>query len=554
MTRLPNSAKRWLVSAVTSLLLLHSGAVWSQAPAGGTWKASGKQGAVAAGGQEAADAGVEMLKAGGTAADAAAATTIVMTILEYPIVCLGGEIPILFYDAKRQTVEVLCGQGTAPKLATREHFAKKGGIPAGGIQAPSLPGTLDALLTLMERHGNLRFADVAQPALRLLDKNKLAWHADAARTLRRLIDAEKQSTDRKRGLRLVADYFYRGPLAKELDAWFTANGGLIRYTDLATWMTRIEEPASVDYRGYTVYKCGFWNQGPYLLQTLRLLEGFDLKKTGPNHPDTIHVMVEAMKLALADRDVYYGDPLFSDIPGKELLSKDYADLRRPLIDLKRASLELRPGDPRRMKPLLEKSDVPTGPGAEDKDTTTCVCVDRWGNVVAATPSGFNGVLAGKTGLWFGCRLQSFNIQAGSPNCIEPGKRPRITLTPGIILKNGKPVLAVSCAGGDQQDQALCQIIVNCLDFGMSPADAVTQPRFGTAHHISSFRQAPPVLGSLMLDPRHGKETIDELTSRGFKVSTLKGPWGRPVAVRIDPGTSILEAAGDPKAKRNAAAY
>src|SRR5207237_1728470 len=134
-----------------------------------------------------------------------------------------------------------------------------------------------------------------------------------------------------------------------------------------------------------------------------------------------------------------------------------------------------------------KADLPKGPGGENKDTTTCVVVDKFGNVVAATPSGFNGVLMGKTGIWLSSRLQSFNTKEGSPNCIEPGKRPRITLTPGIVLKDGKPVLAISSAGGDQQDQALCQLIVNCLDFGMSPAEAVTQPRFGTAHHISSFR-------------------------------------------------------------------
>ncbi len=521
---------------------------------GETWKAAGKNGAAAAGGQAAAEAGVEMLKAGGTAADAAAAVILTMTVTDYALVCLGGEVPILFYDAKRQTVEVFCGQGTAPRLATREHFAKKGGIPPGGIEAPSLPGTLDAILTLMQRHGNLRFSDVAQPALRILDKQALAWHTDAARTLRRLIDAEKQAADRQHGLRLVADYFYRGPLAKEFDAWFREKGGLIRYVDLATWMTRVEEPASIKYRGYTVYKCGFWNQGPYCLQTLKLLEGFDLKKMGPNQPDTIHVMVEAMKLALADRDVYFADPLFADVPGKELLSTEYADLRRPLIDTKRASLEVRPGDPRRMKALLDKADYPTGPGGESNDTTTCVTVDRWGNVVAATPSGFNGFVAGKTGVWFGCRLQSFNVWEGHPNCIEPGKRPRITLTPGIVLKDGKPVLAVASAGGDQQDQALCQLIVNSLDFSMSPAEAVTQPRFGTAHHLSSFRQAPPVLGSLMLDPRHGEATINEMKSRGFKVTMLKGAWGRPVVVRINQETGVIEAAGDPTAKRNAAAY
>jgi gamma-glutamyltranspeptidase/glutathione hydrolase len=525
-------------------------------PGPSNWKATGKHGAVAAGGQEAVDAGLEILQAGGKAADAAAAVTLVMTVTDSTIVYFGGEVPILHYDAGRKVVEVLCGQGAAPRLATREYFAnKKGGIPGNGIEPAPIPGTLDALLTLMDRYGNKTFADVAQPTLRLLDKIGKGWHADYARTLRQLIEAEKGSpNDRRRGLRLVADCFYRGPLAREFDAWLRAHGGLIRYSDLATHVTRVEEPASVEYRGYTVYKCGPWTQGPYVLETLKLLEGFDLKAMGPNRPDTIHVMAEALKLALADRDVYYADPLFVDVPLKGLLSKEYADLRRPLIDKRHASLEQRPGDPRRMKALLDNTEWRHGPGGPNKDTTTCVVVDRYGNVVSATPSGFNGTLIGKTGVWFSSRLQSFNAWEGHPNCIMPGKRPRITLTPGMVLKDGKPALAVSSAGGDQQDQALLQLIVNSLDFGLSPAEAVTAPRFGTQHHLGSFRQSPPVLGSLLLDPRLGEETINDLKGRGARVSLLKAAWGRPVVVRIHQDTGVIEAAGDPTAKRNAGAY
>jgi gamma-glutamyltranspeptidase/glutathione hydrolase len=332
------------------------------------------------------------------------------------------------------------------------------------------------------------------------------------------------------------------------------HGGLIRYTDLATHFTRIEEPASVDYRGFTVFKCGFWNQGPYLLETLRLLEGFDLKKMGHNQPDTVHVMVEAMKLGLADRDVWFADPLFADVPGKELLSKQYADLRRPLIDLKKSSQTQQPGDPRRMKALLPRTEWPSGPGYVDKDTTTCVVADKHGNCVAATPSGFNGGLAGKTGIWFSSRLQSFNTWEGHPNCIEPGKRPRITLTPGIVLKDGKLVLAVSSAGGDQQDQALLQLIVDCLDFGLSPKEAVTSARFGTQHMMSSFGQGPPQLGNVLVYPSIGDGVIKSLEARGAKVTLQKVAWGRPVVVRVDPQTGVIEAAGDPTAKRNAGAY
>ena len=353
-------------------------------------------------------------------------------------------------------------------------------------------------------------------------------------------------------MRLVADYFYRGPLAREIDNWSRANGGLLRYSDLATHVTRVEEPVSVAYRGHTVYKCGPWTQGPYLLQTLRLLEGFDLKGMGHNKPDTIHVTTEAMKLALADRDVYYADPLFEQVPLEALLSKKYADLRRPLIDRKKASLEQRPGDPRRGKALLDRAEARKGLGGPANDTTTCLVADDQGNVVAATPSGWSGVLAGKTGVWLGTRLQSFNVWPGHLNCIEPGKRPRITLSPTLVLKDDKPVLAVSVAGGDGQDQATLQVLLNAIDFGMNPAEAVTAARFGTNHHLGSFRQTPPQLGSLLVYREIGEETIKDLERRGHKVKVRKPPLWAPTALAIDPKTGVIHAAGDPRARRHAA--
>jgi gamma-glutamyltranspeptidase/glutathione hydrolase len=520
------------------------------------WNVTGKNGAAVAG-PEAAAAAVEIMKAGGNAADGAAAAVLVMQVTEGLIVNFGGEAPMVYYDAGRKRVEVLVGMGAAPRLATREYYAKIGGIPGRGntIAAAAVPATLSALVTLLDRYGTKTFGEVAQPMLRLLDQKGKAWHGDLAVTVRRLIEAEKGDTaDRRRGLRLVADYFYRGPLARELDAYSRANGGLLRYNDLATHETHVEDPASATYRGYTVYKCGPWTQGPYLLESLKLLEGFDIKSMGQNKADEIHVLAEAMKLAMADRDVYYADPRFVDVPLKELLSKEYADLRRPLIDMKHASLEQRPGDPRRMKALLDKHEWRHGPGNPSKDTSTCVVADRFGNVVAITPSGFAGTLFGKTGVWVNSRLQSFNTWEGHPNCVMPGKIPRITLTPGLVLKDGKPALVISAAGGDQQDQALLQVLVNLIDFGMSPAEAVTSPRFGTLHHLGSFGQAAPQLGDLRLDPRVGEETINELKARGAKVSMLKGPWARPVVIRINPENRTFEAAGDPKAFRYAAAY
>jgi gamma-glutamyltranspeptidase/glutathione hydrolase len=510
---------------------------------------------VVAGGQGAVEAGTEILQKGGNAADAAAATILALSVTDSGSFCFGGEVPILIYDAQRRIVAVLSGQGAAPQLATRDYFAKKGGIPGRGVEAAAVPAAPDACLTLLDRFGTMTFADVARPTLRLLDRREKEWHADLAKTLRQLIEAEKGSpTDRRRGLSLVADYFYRGPVARELDAWSRTHGGLIRYTDLATHVTRVEEPVRADYRGYTVCKCGPWTQGPYLLETLQLLEGFDLKDMGHNRPDTIHVTVEAMKLALADRDVYYADPLYASVPLEDLLSSHYADLRRQLIDMQHASLVQRPGDACGGKALLDQGEARRGLGGPANDTTTCLVADGKGNVVAATPSGWSGVLAGRTGIWLGSRLQSFNIWPGHPNCIEPGKRPRITLTPTLVLKDGRAVMAVSVAGGDGQDQATLQVLENLIDFEMNPAEAVTAPRFGTNHFLGSFRQRPPSLGSLLVYPDVGKSTIEELKSRGHKVVVSKPPLWAPSALRIDAKTGEIHAAGDPKAGRHAAAY
>ncbi len=521
-----------------------------------TWQATGKNGAVSAGGSESVAAGLAALKKGGNAVDSAVATIFALSITDSERFCFGGEVPIMIYNAQRNSVELLCGLGTAPKLATQEYFAKrKDGIPAKGIESAAVPGMVDGCLTALDRHGTITFAEAVQPTLAILDRNEKTWHADLAVTIRRMIEAEKQSPiDRKRGLRLVADYFYRGPIARELSAFCEANNGLIRYTDLATHVTRIEDPASIDYRGHTVYKCGFWNQGPFLLQSLRLLEGYDLKAMGHNNPDTVHVMAEAMKLALADRDAYYADPLFADVPAELLLSKKYADLRRPLIDMKKASQTRQPGDPRGGKAILDNPPLEIGPGGPMQDTTTCVVADKFGNFVAATPSGFNGVVAGKTGITLGTRLQSFNIWKGHPNCIEPGKRPRITLTPGLVFKDGKPILAISVAGGDLQDQTALQVILNHLEFGMEPKEAVTASRFATQHHLGSFRQTPPILGSLFLYPDFAKTTYEDLAGRGHKITTSKKHFADPSVIAVDPKTGVLRAAGDPRAKRHAAAY
>lgn len=531
----------------------------ARAAEAGTWKATGQNGAVVAGGQGAVDAGIETLKNGGNAADAAVATLLALTVTDATSYCFGGEVPLLVYDAKTRTVEVLAGQGAAPALATQEFFANRGGIPANGVEPAAVPAVVDVCVTALDRHGSITFARAAAPMLRLLDQHALPWHADLARTVRRLIDAENGSEgDRRRGLRLVADAFYRGPIAREIDAWSRAHGGLIRYNDLAQHVTRVEEPLSVSYRGYKVYKCGPWTQGPYLLESLQLLEGFDLKAMGHNSPDAVHVTVEALKLALADRDAYYADPLFEDVPIAQLLAPEYARARRALIDPAHASLEQRPGDPRAGKALRSDAQARAGDGGPSRDTTTCLVADRDGNVVAATPSGWSGVVAGDTGVWLGTRLQSFNTWDGHPNCIVPGKRPRITLTPTLVLdQDRRPALAVSVAGGDNQDMMSLQLVLNQIDFALEPEASVTAPRFMSDHFVGSFRQTPPVLGGLRINPAIGEKTLDALAARGHKLTPSATPLSAaPTVIAIDPqsATHRYRAAGDPRTRRHAAAF
>jgi gamma-glutamyltranspeptidase/glutathione hydrolase len=365
-------------------------------------------------------------------------------------------------------------------------------------------------------------------------------------TFRKLIESEKAAKGtRQQKLQAVSDRFYRGDIADALEAWYIEKGGFLRKADLAAHKTPVVDPLTITYRGYTVYKAGPLTQGPYLLQTLRLLEGFDLKKMGFNSADYIHTVIEAEKLALADRDEYYGDPNFAKVPMQQLLSDEYTEMRRKLIDPKKASLELRPGDPHNMKPT--KPPTITGPW---HGGTTVMCVtDKFGNVIAATPSGLSSTagVAGRTGIIHGSRLSSLNTFAGTPNVIQPGKRPRITLSPTLLFRNmnngSQPVMAISVAGGDMQDQAAIQVILNYVDFGMSPEDAFKAPRFSTDHFISSFSQDAASLGSLSV-PNTLPETVQaDLRARGHVVTVSRGGVGGVALIGIDPKTRQATAVG-----------
>jgi gamma-glutamyltranspeptidase/glutathione hydrolase len=522
------------------------------------WNSSGKRGVVAAGGKDAVAAGISMLEQGGNAADAAAATLLALSITDYGSFAIGAEIPLIIYDARKKEVKVLCGLGGAPLNKKAIEWYYENDIPSdGSLKAAPVPGALSLCITTVKLYGTMSFEQVVAPSLALLDSGGKDWYANLAVTFRKLVETEKKTRgNRKKKLQAARDRFYKGDIADELVGFYKKNGGFLRKRDLAKHVTRVEDPIKIDYRGYTVCKCDTWTQGPYLCQTLRLLEGFPLKNMGHLSTDYIHVLTEALKLGFADRDEYYGDPLFADVPIEALLSDEYTKLRRPLIDMNKASAEVRPGDPVNMKAVKGPGMYRPGPGG----TTTCVVADRWGNFVAATPSGNRPyAVCNELGVAHGNRLRSLNTTKGHPNRIEPGKRPRITLTPTIVLKDGKAVIAISVAGGDLQDQTTLNCLLNHLEFGMMPKDAVTAPRFNTGHQQDSFNPNPDrrktlgTLASLTLNENIDESIRKELAGRGHKIKTTSGPIAHPVMIYLDPNTGMIYAAGDPKARRHAAA-
>ncbi|MEQ1824388.1 MAG: gamma-glutamyltransferase [Pirellula sp.] len=528
-----------------------------------TWHGNGKGGAVAAGHASAVQAGIATLEQGGNAADAAAATILALSVTDYGSFAIGGEVPILIYDTKSNRVKSLSGIGAAPLAPEAIKWFYENGIPSkGSMKAAPTPSAVDAVVTLLRIYGTISFEQAVAPTLELLDKGKEDWHPNLAVTLRKLVESEKKADGtREQKLTTARDRFYRGDVADELEAWYIETGAWLRKRDLEAHVTLVEEPVSTVYRGYTVYKCGTWTQGPVLCQSLELLEGFDLGGMKHMSADFIHVVTEAMKLSFADRAEYYGDPRFVQVPMAELLSEGYTQLRRKLIDMRVASMARRPGDPLFLQ--VRKGDSQPKDSREEipkQDTTTCVVADRWGNVVAATPScNLLTNKPGPSGVNTGNRVRSLNTTPNHPNRVEAGKRPRITLTPTLVMKNGKPVMAISVAGGDLQDQTTLNVLLNHIHFGMRPADAVTSDRFSTAHHQDSFdpnpdREAAFVeRGALTVYADLSEDIREELSRRGHIVKTTNGPIAHPVMIYIDQQSGQMYAAGDPKAKRHAAA-
>ena len=562
--------------------------------------------------------GMAVLERGGNAFDAAVAAGFVLQVVEPHLNGLGGEVPILLWDVSRSRAEVICGQGPAPKSASIDAIRALGlnDIPGTGLLAACVPGAFGGWMTLLRDHGTwgigevmrfaIEYAEAGYPlAPRVADTIAMVeglfrqnWPASAAVYLRdglpaagtrfrnpdlaatyQLLVREGESAHGGRESQIDATLgaFYSGFVADAvdrhcrdelMDSSGTAHRGLLAGADLAAFKARHEAPVTAGFEGWTLAKCGPWSQGPVFLQQLLMLERQALATAGFLSADHVHLVTECAKLAFADRDAWYADPDFADVPIGDLLARDYAAARRKLVG-DRASLELRPGAPGGRPPRLPRPSGQavaeghwTGTGAQAVgevrgDTVHVAAVDCHGNMVACTPSGgwlqSSPVIAG-LGFCLGTRAQMLNLDPLHPNHLEGGKRPRTTLTPSLALRDGRPRLAFGTPGGDQQDQWSLEFFLAHAVFGHDLQAAIDAPTFHTAHFPSSFAPHAAEPGSLYIESRIDPAVLEELRGRGHEIVDA-GAWslGRLCAVARDPETGMLSAAANPRGGQGYAA-
>jgi len=526
----------------------------------------------------ASTAGMAVLERGGNAFDAAVASGFVLQAVEPHLNGPGADLPVIFWSAERQQPLVLCAQGVAPAAATIERFRELGHelIPGTGPLAACVPGAFDGWLLLLLEFGTLRLEDVLQFAIDFaasgfpvvpgipatIERTEallrewpgsealylpaprpgaLFRNPQLAATYAR-IAAESRGGSREQEIEHARRLFYDGFVAEAIDRFCAEQGGLLSGQDLASWHATLEPPVTFEFRGLTVCKAGPWSQAPVFLQQLALLDGFDLAEM--NEVERVHVITECAKLAFADRDAFYGDR--DDVPLDRLLSREYNDERRRLID-DAASRELRPGGGR--LPQLVRAEETVGAGEPmSGDTVHLDVADRFGNLVSATPSGGwlqSSPVISELGWPLGTRAQMFWLEPGLPSSLRPRTRPRTTLSPTLVLRDGKPHLALGTPGGDHQDQWSLHAFLNHVVLGMNLQEAIDAPEHHTDHFPSSFfpRQAQPA--SLYLEARFQPRVVDELRSRGHDV-TVAPEWslGRVSAVARDGG--LLKAGANPR--------
>jgi gamma-glutamyltranspeptidase/glutathione hydrolase len=555
---------------------------------------------------EATRAAERILQAGGNAFDAAVAGQAVLGLVDAASNGVGSDAVILVYDAKAKTVVSINAEGTAPRLATIEWYQKNlgGKLPQSDtLLSGTVPGVVDAWYTLLDRWGTMTFAQVLQPAIDMAENGfpigermardiagsrklkkyptsvkvyfpggaapkpgDIFKNPDLARTLRKLVDAEKENAGKGRheALKAARDRFYKGDIARAMAKFSEEQGGLFRYEDFASYTDEVETPVSVDYRGYRVYKNPSASQGPTELFALNLLEGYDLKALGHNSPDYIHTSIEAVKLALGDREKYLGDTDFIQIPYEGLLSKEYARERRTLIDAAHASLDLRPGVAEKFTKTTQALNRPvhinlTGEADHEGDTSYIAVIDKDRNMVSFEPSlhsGFGtGVVMGDLGFIFNCRGDYYSLVAGEANALVPGKRPRSTLQSTLVMKGGQPFMIVGSPGGDDQVFRTLQTLLNIVDFGMNVQEAIESPRWATRSFPASPFPHTMYPGEMSVEQRVPEAVRAALIKRGHKL-TVAGPWtmGSLAAIVVDPKTGVLSAGTDPRVDEYAIAW
>ncbi|MDR9762568.1 gamma-glutamyltransferase family protein [Rhizobium redzepovicii] len=557
--------------------------------------------------------GMSILEKGGNAFDAAVATGFVLQIVEPHLCGPGGDLPAVIYSKKKDKVEVISAQGPAPAGATIEHYTSEGLtlIPGDGLLATVIPGAFDGWMLMLRDYGTMSVRDVLEPAIYYAEHGhpllsrvsatikglaaffEKEWPTSyaiwlpggsvpaaqanfrnpvLAETWKRVIAEAEAKSGREAQVEAARDAFYRGFIAEKIDTYLKtaevmdASGsrhkGVLTANDMATWSATIEEPLTYDYYGWTIAKTGPWGQGPVFLQALSILKGFDLTAMDPDGADFVHTVTEAMKLAFADREVYYGDPDFSEVPVTHLLSDAYASERRKLIGAD-ASLDLRPG----IVPGFETQHdlTMTMLGAASKtgavyeptmahlekrgDTVHIDVIDRDGNMVSVTPSG--GWLQSSPtvpglGFCLNSRAQMFWLKPELPTSLAPGKRPRTTLTPSLGLYEGRPTLAFGTPGGDQQEQWQLSFFLRHVNHKLNLQAAIDRPLFHTAHFPSSFYPRTREPGSLMAEANFGPDVLDALARKGHRL-TVTDPWtiGRLTAARRD-ADGLLRAAATPR--------
>ncbi len=546
---------------------------------------------------QATDAAARILEAGGNAFDAAVAGQAVLALVDPAMNGYGADAVILVYDAKTRTVVSINAEGPAPRLATVEWYQKnrEGRIPVNdSLLSAIVPGVVDAWYVLLDRWGTMTFDEVLQPAIEIAEhgfplprglaelmntdakvkrhpttaslyrpgtrwrEGDLFRNPDAGALLRRLVDAEQRASSEGRtaGLRAARDRFYKGDIARAMAAFSEEQGALFRYEDFAEYAVQIEQPVAFNYRGYDVFKNPSASQGPAELFALNILENYDLKALGLNSAEYIHTTVEALKLAMGDREKFLGDMNFLKIPYEGLLSKEYGADRRSLIDAERCSMALRPGDPSGFMPGDDPFDYPwsatyTGGASHYGDTSYLAVVDKHRNMVSFEPSlhshfGTGVVMAG-LGIIFNCRGDYFTLEPGKPYTLEPGKRPRSTLQSTLVLKDGEPFLIAGSPGGDDQVARTMQTLLNVIDFGMNVQEAIEAPRWSTTAFPASSGPFTMNPGNLIVESRIGADVQAALVAKGHRL-TQAAPWslGSNAAILVDPETGVLKAGADPR--------